>query len=56
MYIARDNWMEEIAFRIGYDNVQSFVRQFSKWTGLTPGRFRKERSDELSYLTPIELA
>ncbi|MFD2333428.1 helix-turn-helix domain-containing protein [Cohnella sp. GCM10020058] len=48
--------LEEIARRIGYDNAQSFIRQFSKWTGMTPGRFRKEKSEELSYLTPIELA
>lgn len=46
--------VEEIGFRLGYDNVQSFIRQFSKWTGTTPGRFRKERGGELSYLTPIE--
>ncbi|MEK0316708.1 helix-turn-helix domain-containing protein [Cohnella sp. 56] len=48
--------LEEIAVRIGYDNVQSFIRQFAKWTGTTPGRFRKDKLDAPSYLTPIELA
>jgi AraC-like DNA-binding protein len=47
--------LERIAHRIGYDNVQSFIRQFAKWTGLTPGAFRKSRKDELVYLTPLEV-
>ncbi|WP_090639658.1 AraC family transcriptional regulator [Paenibacillus sp. UNC496MF] len=47
--------VEEVARRIGYDNVQSFIRQFVKWTGTTPGAFRKERAGETVYLTPLEL-
>ncbi|MBM7567106.1 helix-turn-helix domain-containing protein [Paenibacillus sacheonensis] len=47
--------VEEVARRIGYDNVQSFIRQFVKWTGTTPGAFRKQRSGETVYLTPLEL-
>ncbi|MBB6735140.1 helix-turn-helix domain-containing protein [Cohnella zeiphila] len=47
--------LERIARRIGYDNVQSFIRQFSKWTGTTPGQFRKMRRDELVYLTRLEV-
>lgn len=51
---GRDS-LERIARRIGYDNVQSFIRQFSKWTGTTPGRFRKQKRDELIYLTRLEV-
>ncbi|WP_217594724.1 AraC family transcriptional regulator [Cohnella sp. GbtcB17] len=47
--------VERIAYRIGYDNAQSFTRQFAKWTGMTPGAFRRRSRDELSYLTPLEL-
>ncbi|WP_284236470.1 helix-turn-helix domain-containing protein [Paenibacillus glycanilyticus] len=47
--------LERIAIRIGYDNVQSFIRQFSKWTGTTPGQFRKQKRDELVYLTRLEV-
>ena len=47
--------VEEVARRIGYDNVQSFIRQFVKWTGTTPGAFRKQRAGETVYLTPLEL-
>jgi AraC-like DNA-binding protein/mannose-6-phosphate isomerase-like protein (cupin superfamily) len=47
--------VEQIALRIGYDNAQSFIRQFVKWTGLTPGAFRKQKAGEISYLTPLEL-
>ncbi|QHW31823.1 AraC family transcriptional regulator [Paenibacillus rhizovicinus] len=47
--------VEEVARRIGYDNVQSFIRQFVKWTGTTPGAFRRQRAGETVYLTPLEL-
>lgn len=47
--------VEEVARRIGYDNVQSFIRQFVKWTGVTPGAFRRQRAGETVYLTPLEL-
>lgn len=47
--------VERIARRIGYDNVQSFIRQFVKWTGTTPGRFRRQKRDELVYLTRLEV-
>lgn len=46
--------IEQIAHRIGYENVQSFIRQFTKWTGMTPGTFRKKQSDAVMYLTPLE--
>jgi AraC-like DNA-binding protein len=47
--------IEQIALRIGYDNAQSFIRQFVKWTGLTPGAFRRQKEGDISYLTPLEL-
>ena len=34
--------ISEICFRIGYQDVASFVRLFARTTGLTPGEFRKE--------------
>lgn len=46
--------VERIAHRIGYENVQSFSRQFVKWTGLTPSSFRQENHYQLNYLTPLE--
>ncbi|GGD84636.1 helix-turn-helix domain-containing protein [Paenibacillus nasutitermitis] len=47
--------IEQIALRVGYDNAQSFIRQFAKWTGLTPGDFRRKRKNDSIYLTPLEV-
>jgi AraC-like DNA-binding protein/mannose-6-phosphate isomerase-like protein (cupin superfamily) len=47
--------IEQIANTIGYENIQSFSRQFLKWTGMTPSTFRKSQRDSLLYLTPIEI-
>lgn len=47
--------VEQIAYRIGFENVQSFIRQFTKWTGVTPGLFRKTRQASINYLTPLEI-
>jgi AraC-like DNA-binding protein/mannose-6-phosphate isomerase-like protein (cupin superfamily) len=47
--------IEEIAMRVGYENAQSFIRQFRKWTGETPGLFRKSKTSHAIYLTPLEL-
>lgn len=46
--------VEQIAYRIRFENVQSFIRQFQKWTGLTPGAFRKSHQGQAIYLTPLE--
>ncbi|WP_416147222.1 AraC family transcriptional regulator [Salipaludibacillus sp. HK11] len=50
--------IEQIAHKIGYENIQSFIRQFAKWTGKTPGAFRKKYKETfkdygraLKYLT-----
>jgi len=46
--------VEQIAYRIRFENVQSFIRQFQKWTGFTPGAFRKSHKGQAIYLTPLE--
>lgn len=33
----------DIAAELGYSNVQNFIRFFSKMTGTTPGKYRKEK-------------
>jgi AraC-like DNA-binding protein len=55
MLVMRNVPLEEIAFRIGFENVQSFIRQFAKWTGLTPGAYRRQHKSTISYLTPLEV-
>ena len=32
--------IHEIAIRCGYANVEHFMRQFKKWVGVTPGKYR----------------
>ncbi|WP_339203741.1 AraC family transcriptional regulator [Paenibacillus sp. FSL K6-3182] len=55
MLVMRNIPLEEIAFRIGFENVQSFIRQFAKWSGLTPGAYRRQHKSTISYLTPLEV-
>jgi len=31
----------DIAFRLGFDDANSFFRSFRRWTGMTPGNFRR---------------
>ncbi len=40
-----DNQIKNIAFEIGYENSESFVRTFKKQTGLTPTEYRKQFQD-----------
>ncbi|NIK75159.1 AraC-like DNA-binding protein [Paenibacillus castaneae] len=56
MLLGSSETVEKIAHRIGFENAQSFIRQFTKWTGMTPGAFRKKEHNNLNYLTPLELA
>ncbi|QAY65385.1 AraC family transcriptional regulator [Paenibacillus protaetiae] len=51
---SRDT-IETVAHRVGYENVQSFSRQFTEWTGYTPSEFRKLESSGVHHLTPLEL-
>ncbi|KAA9007669.1 helix-turn-helix domain-containing protein [Paenibacillus spiritus] len=44
--------VEQIAYRLGYVNVQSFIRQFTTWVGCTPGAFRRNRPDSAEYFPP----
>jgi AraC-like DNA-binding protein len=55
LLLNSDKSVEWIARRIGYSSVQSFIRQFSKWTNMTPGGFRKKKAMETIYLTSFEL-
>ncbi|MDQ8737046.1 helix-turn-helix transcriptional regulator [Paenibacillus sp. LHD-38] len=55
MLVMQNVPLEEIAYRIGFENAQSFIRQFAKWTGLTPGAYRKQQHSTISYLTPLEV-
>lgn len=52
--LAGSDSVEQIARRIRFENAQSFIRQFTKWTGSTPGAYRKTHKDELLYLIPLE--
>ena len=41
-----DHRIKNIAFDIGYENSESFVRTFKKQTGLTPTEYRKQFTAE----------
>jgi AraC-like DNA-binding protein len=45
--------IEQIAYRLGYVNVQSFTRQFAAWVGCTPGAFRKNTPEAVNYLISL---
>lgn len=45
--------IESIAYKIGYENVQSFTRQFSYWTGCSPGAFRKKQEKDTRHLISL---
>ena len=45
--------IEQIAYRLGYVNVQSFSRQFAAWVGCTPGGFRKNTPEAINYLMSL---
>ncbi len=46
--------VEEIARTVGYRDVQSFSRQFRKWTGQSPTEFRRAAGESPAhYLTPL---
>jgi AraC-like DNA-binding protein len=39
--------VSEIADKLGYKNVESFIRQFKKMTGTTPSAFRKHKTAKI---------
>lgn len=39
-----DYSVEEISFKLGYQNPESFIRIFEKKTGITPARYRKSKN------------
>ena len=53
--VGSNETLERIARHIGFENAQSFIRQFTKWTGMTPGAFRKSNRQTFHYLTPLEV-
>jgi AraC-like DNA-binding protein len=36
-----------ISFQVGYSDVRAFTRAFKRWTGKSPGEFRRGGSDDL---------
>jgi len=40
---ASDDTVDQISHQHGYENAESFIRQFKKQTGSTPSRFRRAR-------------
>ncbi|MCM3038374.1 AraC family transcriptional regulator [Paenibacillus motobuensis] len=55
MLVTSSDSIERIAHKIGYENVQSFSRQFTAWAGCTPSTFRKNNLNERHHLVPINL-
>ena len=38
--------IKEVAAKIGFEDATAFSRAFHKWSGVTPSKFRKQKSDE----------
>ncbi|MNH89046.1 HTH-type transcriptional regulator YesS [compost metagenome] len=43
--------IQEIAAKVGYHNVNSFIRMFKRYAGVTPGEYRKNASSQSINLT-----
>jgi AraC-like DNA-binding protein len=40
--LRENDTVENITFILGFSDVSSFRRAFKKWTGMTPGEYRKK--------------
>jgi two-component system response regulator YesN len=41
-YLKRDtSTVSEVTFRVGFNDIGSFIRQFKKFTGMTPSLFQE---------------
>jgi AraC-like DNA-binding protein len=36
--------LAEVAYRVGFSDAPTFTRAFKRWTGKTPGAYRKDHS------------
>ncbi len=46
--VSTSKSVREIAEDCGYNNVEHFCRQFRKFLGLSPSRYRREHAEKLS--------
>lgn len=42
--------IQDVAARVGYQNVNSFIRMFKRYSGVTPGEYRKKYASQLGEL------
>lgn len=45
---SADYSIEEIAFKMGASSMSNFTKQFKKWSGVTPSRYRRQMVDKRS--------
>jgi AraC-like DNA-binding protein len=45
---AGDASLEEVAYLLGYQDVNAFHRAFKEWEGITPGEWRERRASSRS--------
>lgn len=50
LLIQTDDKIQDVSIKVGYHNVNSFIRLFKKYTGTTPGKYRK-KSIQINDLT-----
>ncbi|WP_438447842.1 helix-turn-helix domain-containing protein [Gorillibacterium sp. sgz5001074] len=43
LLLETDDPIQDIALRVGYNHSISFIRMFKKWSGMTPGDYRKQK-------------
>ena len=50
--VMTDSAIKDIAYETGYENLDHFIKQFQKRTGLTPSQYRSKYSNVLVYIRP----